>query len=193
VPKPLWTTVAVRIDENQYLANVDRLVFLLRWFRGDAPPEAIFLDPATGGALRGPDSVHWDGFPLQQAIDAASKKSMRSSAVRRRSGTALDRVQRCDSWTAARPTPRSASSVPPEPQPTGRVPHWSDLRVWSDGQEREVLVLDEQGQLTELFRWKRGRPTPGMWFVDITTGAALTDPAAVSWADFPEPRITGSG
>ncbi len=189
--KPLWTTVAVRIDENHYLGNVDRLVLLFRWFRGDAPPEVVFLDPVTGGSFAGPDSVHWDGFPLQEAMDSAQRCTSFSGIERRRSGTALDRVKRCDTWMAAAPAPAKLS--PSQAPSGGRAPHWSALRVWSDGREREVLVLDEQRRITELFRWKRGRPTPGMWFVDVTTGSALVDPAVVRWDDFPEPLAGGTG
>jgi hypothetical protein len=190
VAKPLWTTVAVRIDENLYLGNVDRLVLLVRWYRGDAPPEVVFLDPVTGGAFAGPDCVHWDGFPLQEAMDSVHRGTSFSAAARRRSGTALDRVQRRDTWMAAPTAPNVQSSPPP---PSGRVLHWSALRVWSDGREREVLVLDEQRRITELFRWKRGRPTPGMWFVDISTGSALLDPTTVVWDDFPEPLASSAG
>ena len=186
VAKPLWTTVAVRLDEHHYLGNVDRLVLLFRWFHGDAPPEVVFLDPVTGKAFETPSSVHWDGFPLQEAMDSARRQDTLSSLARRRSGTALDRVERCDTWMAA---PVAAPKVSPSQPPSsgGRV-HWSALRVWSDGREREVLVLDAQRRMTELFRWMRGRPTPGIWFVDIVTGSALLDPSAVLWDDFPEPR-----
>ena len=93
---------------------------------------------------------------------------------------------------AAAPTARVQR--PSEPPPTTtKIPHWSALRVWSDGRQREVLVLDAQRRITELFRWKRGRPTPGMWFVDIATGSAIVDPGAVVWDDFPEPRASGAG
>jgi hypothetical protein len=190
VGKPLWTTVAVRIDENQYLGNVDRLVLLFRWFQGDAPAEVVFLDPLTGKAFEAPSAVHWDGFPLREAMDLAHRKDATWGASRRRSGTALDRVERCDTWMAAPAKPKVSPSQPPS---SGRSLHWSALRVWSDGREREVLVLDEQRRLTELFRWKRGRPTPGMWFVDISTGSALLDPTAVRWDDFPEPLAKGPG
>jgi hypothetical protein len=185
VGKPLWTTVAVRVDEHRYLANVERLVLLFRWFRGDAPPEVTFLDPVTGKAFDSPTSVHWDGFPLQQALDSVHLKTSFSTAGHRRSGTALDRVQRCDTWMGA--VPPSPKPSPSQPPSSGRSLHWSVLRVWSDGSQREVLVLDEQHRITELFRWKRGRPTPGIWFVDISTGSALVDPGAVVWDDFPEP------
>lgn len=190
--KPLWTTVAVRIDKNHYLGNVERLVLLFRWFRGDAPPEVIFVDPVTGGAFSSPTSVHWDGFPIQEAMDSVHLTTSFSVAGRRRTGTALDRVERCDTWMAAAPTARVQR--PSEPPPTTtKIPHWSALRVWSDGRQREVLVLDAQRRITELFRWKRGRPTPGMWFVDIATGSAIVDPGAVVWDDFPEPRASGAG
>ena len=189
--KPLWTTVAVRIDENHYLGNVDRLVLLFRWFQGDAPPEVVFLDPLTGKAFEAPSAVHWDGFPLQEAMESAHRKGVAQGAGRRRSGTALDRVERCDTWMAA-PTKEVVSPSQPPP-PSGRSLHWSALRVWSDGRAREVVVLDEQRRLTELFRWKRGRPTPGIWFVDIATGSALFDPAVVGWDDFPEPLASGPG
>jgi hypothetical protein len=190
VGKPLWTTVAVRIDENQYLGNVERLVLLFRWFRGDAPPEVLFLDPVTGGAFESPSSVHWDGFPLQQAMDSSARRGSFSAAGRRRSGTALDRVERCDTWMATPAAPKQRSSPPP---PGDKALHWSALRVWSDGRQREVLILDEQRRITELFRWKRGRPTPGIWVVDIATGSALADPDAVVWDGFPEPLVSGVG
>lgn len=195
--KPLWTTVAVRIDENHYLGNVERLVLLFRWFRGDAPPEVIFVDPVTGGAFDDPTRVHWDGFPVQQAMASVHRKTSYSTAGHRHSGTALDRVLRCDTWMAAEPVVPAAPVVPapcpPPPVAIVKILHWSALRVWSDGRQREVLVLDAQRRITELFRWKRGRPTPGMWFVDIATGSAIVDPGAVVWDDFPEPRASGAG
>lgn len=187
--KPLWTTVAVRIDENCYLGNVDRLVLLFRWFHGDAPREVVFLDPLTGKAFDAPSAVHWDGFPVEEARESARRRHAVSSAARRRSGTALDRVERCDGWMAA---PSTAIASPSQPPSRETSLHWSALRVWSDGRERKVVVLDEQRRLTELFRWKRGRPTPGMWFVDIATGSALLDPTVVRWDDFPEPLSSGS-
>ena len=188
--KPLWTTVAVRTDENHYLGNIDRLVLLFRWFRGEAPPEVVFVDPVTGKAFEAAGAVHWDGFPLQEAMDSAERRDGISIAGRRRSGTALDRVERCDSWMA---TPARARVSPSQPPSCDKGLHWSALRVWSDGREREVLVLDEQRRITELFRWKRGRPTPGMWFVDISTGSALSDPSIVLWDDFPEPLASSPG
>jgi hypothetical protein len=191
VAKPLWTTVAVRVDENHYLANVERLVLLFRWFRGDAPPEVTFLDPVTGTAFDGPARVHWDGFPVEQAMGSVHLKTPLSTSGHRRSGTALDRVERCNTWMAAAPQePKRPTTPPPS---SGRSLHWTALRVWSDGRQREVLVLDEQRRINELFRWKRGRPTPGMWFVDISTGSSLVDPAAVVWDGFPEPLAGGPG
>ena len=191
VAKPLWTTVAVRIDENHYLGNVERLVLLFRWFRGDAPPAVLFVDPVTGGAFDGPARVHWDGFPLQEALDSVHLKTSYSTAGHRRSGTALDRVMRCDTWMAA--TPILPAPRPCAPAAIAKILHWSAICVWSDGRQREVLVLTAQRRITELFRWKRGRPTPGMWFVDIATGSAIADPGAVVWDDFPEPIASGAG
>jgi hypothetical protein len=192
VAKPLWTTVAVRIDENHYLGNVDRLVLLFRWFRGDAPPEVIFVDPVTGGAFDSPASVHWDGFPHQEAMTSIHLKTSFSAAARRHTGTALDRVVRCDTWMASAPT-TAPTQRPSEPTSVAKLLHWSALRVWSDGRQREVLALDTPRRITELFRWKRGRPTPGMWFVDIATGSAIVDPGVVVWDDFPEPLASGAG
>ena len=80
-----WTKVTVHLAARAALVGVDRLAVLLRWLFGSAPPEALFSDSQTGRMLSGTELVHWDGFPLQEAMTAAQEKDTQSSGVRLRS------------------------------------------------------------------------------------------------------------
>jgi hypothetical protein len=71
--RPLWNTVVVYSQESaNALEGETRLVALLLWLRGEAPPLAVFFD-GTGGELTDPMTIDWRNFPLQDAIDAAKR------------------------------------------------------------------------------------------------------------------------
>jgi hypothetical protein len=67
----VWNTVVVCPEEGASSLEGDaRLVALLLWLRGEAPPSLVFLDGA-GAQLTDPMAIDWRNFPLQDAIDVA--------------------------------------------------------------------------------------------------------------------------
>jgi hypothetical protein len=186
---PTWETIAVRLEQNQYAAGADRLAMLFRWRCGEAFPGGTFIEPTTGAILSSPGLVHWHGFPLQDAIDAANARSVRSSGVRRKRRPLWMQEQRSESAPDAGWVTAVVHRDPPPCPMDQRNPHWTALRVWKDGRFRRVIELDADSQLAELRHWRRGHVSPGIWFVDIGAGTAVDDPTTVDWAEFPEQPV----
>lgn len=77
--KPLWSTISIYLDGEAPapLVGRDRLAVLFLWLRGEAPSGARFFELAGERAVLAPADVGWQGFPLEDALDAADEMRRR--------------------------------------------------------------------------------------------------------------------
>jgi hypothetical protein len=56
--RPSWTTIDVQFGSRPELTHEEKLGLLIRWLRGEAPPEARFVESSTGRVLADPLEVN---------------------------------------------------------------------------------------------------------------------------------------
>ena len=64
------------------------------------------------------------------------------------------------------------------------IAHWQTLRVQT-GDPCFPITLTGPNRLVELFHWRRGKPSPGVWIIENATGCRSPRTEEVDWSHFP--------
>lgn len=67
---------------------------------------------------------------------------------------------------------------------SGPLIHWGTLRVQT-GDPSLPITLTGPTRLVELFHWRRGKASPGVWVIDTGTGRLTARPEDIDWVQFP--------
>lgn len=62
--------------------------------------------------------------------------------------------------------------------------HWQTLRVQT-GDPSCPITLTGPNKLVELFHWRRGKASPGVWVIVNAPGYTCPRPSEVDWSLFP--------
>jgi hypothetical protein len=62
--------------------------------------------------------------------------------------------------------------------------HWKTLRVQT-GDPAFPITLTGPSRLVELFHWRRGKPSPGVWIIENAPGCRSPRTEEVDWSLFP--------
>ncbi len=62
--------------------------------------------------------------------------------------------------------------------------HWTTLRVQT-GDASFPVTLTGPSRLVELFHWRRGKPSPGVWVIENAPGCRTMRAEEVEWSRFP--------
>ncbi len=66
----------------------------------------------------------------------------------------------------------------------GFTAHWQTLRVQT-GDPSCPITLTGPNKLVELFHWRRGKASPGVWVIVNAPGHTCPQPSEVDWSLFP--------
>jgi hypothetical protein len=64
------------------------------------------------------------------------------------------------------------------------IAHWQTLRVQT-GDPSFPVTLTGPNRLVELFHWRRGKPSPGVWIIENAPGCRSPRTDEVDWSQFP--------
>lgn len=67
---------------------------------------------------------------------------------------------------------------------SGPLTHWNTLRVQT-GDPSLPITLTGPTRLVELFHWRRGKASPGVWVIESASGRGTPRPDDVDWSQFP--------
>jgi hypothetical protein len=67
---------------------------------------------------------------------------------------------------------------------SGPLTHWGMLRVQT-GDPSLPITLTGPTRLVELFHWRRGKASPGVWVIESASGRSSPRPDDVDWSQFP--------
>lgn len=62
--------------------------------------------------------------------------------------------------------------------------HWTTVRVQT-GDPSFPITLTGPSRLMELFHWRRGKPSPGVWIIENAPGCRTMRVEEVEWTHFP--------
>lgn len=62
--------------------------------------------------------------------------------------------------------------------------HWTTLRVQT-GDPSFPITLTGPNRLVELFHFRRGKPSPGVWIIENAPGSRAPRNEEVEWSHFP--------
>ena len=62
--------------------------------------------------------------------------------------------------------------------------HWTMVRVQT-GDPSFPITLTGPSRLVELFHWRRGKPSPGVWVIEHAPGCRTMRVEEVEWSHFP--------
>lgn len=61
---------------------------------------------------------------------------------------------------------------------------WQTLRVQT-GDPSFPITLTGPSRIVELFHWRRGKPSPGVWVIENAPGCRTLRTEEVDWSSFP--------
>jgi hypothetical protein len=64
------------------------------------------------------------------------------------------------------------------------IAHWTTLRVQT-GDPAFPITLTGPNRLVELFHWRRGKPSAGVWVIENAPGCRSPRTEEVDWTHFP--------
>ena len=64
------------------------------------------------------------------------------------------------------------------------IAHWQTLRVQT-GDPCFPITLTGPNRLVELFHWRRGKPSSGVWIIENAPGCRSPRTEEVDWSHFP--------